>query len=204
MNKSQIITEFKHKMCHLFGYDATLKYVGSDKPAEVATIAKPFLLPRDFLNFAVDDSADLEKERNRVNCLGNCKRAIDSQVDELLRRLGFYPLAKKKGWNIPAKLDFISASGLIAPRILKSVNQSRNRLEHEFTSPSRTEVESALDIAALFVSYAELVRTPSLNWTFSGGLSVRYNYEEMAFNLYENEPVGDEEPPLFSIPYGEG
>ena len=128
MDRSEVVLEFKRNLCSLYGYDENLKYVGSAKSTPAATEGKLFLGPRDFLNFALEDSTALEKERNRVNCLGNCKRAIDSQVDHLTGRLGFYPLAKRQGWNIPRKLEFISGSGVVAPRILRGVTSSRNRL----------------------------------------------------------------------------
>lgn len=157
--------EFKRGMCSFFGYDQNLHYIraGIARPP-VAPGPKASLGPRDFLNFAVEDSVALEEERHRVNCLGNSKRAIDSQIDRLVRRLGFLPLARKERWNIPKKIEFISESGLVAPRILRRVNALRNRLEHEFAPPSREQVEDALDVTTLFLSYAELLQVPSLKW----------------------------------------
>jgi hypothetical protein len=205
MDKTEVVTEFKHNLSKFYGYDETLKYVGAKEPTAQPTETTAFLAPRDFLNFAVEDSAGLDNEKNLVNCLGNCKRAIDAQVDRLLGGLGFFPLAKRQGWSIPKKLDFVFESGLVAPRILKNVNKLRNRLEHDHALPSRQQVEDALDVATLFVSYAELVRIPSMNWTLSGGLSVRYDYEDMVFSFFpenpDNLPEGD--PPILSLAYGD-
>jgi hypothetical protein len=146
----------------------------------------------------------LKKERHRVNCLGNCKRAVDAQVDRLIGRLGFFPLARKQSWNIPRKLDFIRESGVVAPRILQNVTSLRNRLEHDFAPPSREQVEDALDVATLFVSYGELVRIPSMNWTLSSKLTVRYDYDEMVFRFYEKDPSDlPEAKPLISLAYGD-
>jgi hypothetical protein len=206
MDKIEVVATFRRALCEIHGYDENLKFVGAPKSPPLATDGKAFLDPRDFLNFAVEDSTTLDKERNRVNCLGNCKRAVDAQVDRLIRQLGFSPLSRKQNWNIPRKLDFISKSGLVAPRILRSVNTLRNRLEHEFAPPSRQQVEDALDVATLFVSYGELVRIPSMNWTLSSKLSVRYDYDEMVFRFYESEPSDlpeDEVRPLFSLAYGD-
>src|SRR3989442_1735872 len=118
MDKNEIAAEFKGKLCYFFGYDQNLKFVGTPKSPPLATGIKASLEPRDFLNFAMEDSVALDKERNRINCLGNCKRAIDSQVDHLIRGLGFFALARKQGWNIPRKLEFISRIGVVTPRIL--------------------------------------------------------------------------------------
>src|SRR5271165_2833650 len=151
MDKSEIISKFRRELCHLFGYGEDLKLLAVTKsPAQPIGAYAP-LNPRDFLTFAVQDSVTLERERNRVNCLGNCKRAIDAQVDALIGRLGFFSVARKQRWKIPKKFDFISQSGIVTPRILSRVSQLRNRLEHEFAPPSRQEVEDALDIATLFI-----------------------------------------------------
>jgi len=204
MDKHEVVATFRRALCHLHGYDENPKFVGAPRSQAPATDGKAFLEPRDFLNFAVEDSAALETERNRVNCFGNCKRAIDAQVDRLIQQLGFLPLARKQRWNIPRKLDFISKSGVVAPRILGNVNSLRNRLEHEFTPPSRKQVEDALDATTLFVSYGELVRIPAMNWTLSDKLSVRYDYDEMIFRFYERDPSDlPEAPPLFSFVYGD-
>jgi len=206
IDRNEVLAAFRRELRHIHGYDENLKRVGASKPLPLAKEGKAFLGPRDFLNFAVEDSLALEDERNRVNCLSNCKRAVDAQVDRLIGQLGFFPLAKKERWNIPRKLDFISESGVVAPRILRRVNSLRNRLEHEFATPSKQQVEDALDVATLFVSYAELVHIPSMNWTLSSKLTVRYDYSEMVFRFYEKEPPdlsGDEVLPLVSLAHGD-
>ncbi len=204
MKRIEVIAEFKRQMCEFYGYDENLTFVGAAKFS--ATESKAFLEPRDFLNFAVEDSLTLDTERSRVNCLSNCKRAIDGQIDRLIGRLGFLPLARKQRWKIPRKLDFISERDLLAPRILRNINRLRNRLEHEFAPPSKRQVEDALDVATLFVSYVDLVRVASMNWTLSSKLSVRYDYDRMIFRFYETEPSDSEEetnPPLLSVAHGE-
>lgn len=95
MDNIDVVAEFKRSLCGFYGYDEKLKYVGSKKSSAQPTEPGPFLGPRDFLNFAVEDSTGLDKEKNLVNCLGNCKRAIDAQVDRLIGRLGFFPACKE-------------------------------------------------------------------------------------------------------------
>jgi hypothetical protein len=56
---------------------------------------------------------------------------------------------------------------VLTPRILGKITHLRNRLEHDFATPSKRDVEDALDVATLFVSYAELVRVPTMNWTLA-------------------------------------
>jgi hypothetical protein len=205
MGTNEIVTEFIRKLCAFYGYDPNLRHIRDTVASPMPTSLKASLEPRDFLNFAVEDSAALDEERNRVNCLGNSKRAIDSQVDRLVRRLGFLPLAKKERWNIPTKLKFISDSGLVAPRILRRLNKLRNRLEHEFAAPSKDQVEDALDVTTLFLSYAELVPIPVLNWSLTDNSTVRYDYDEMVFHFFNENPDSSESKilPLFSLAYGE-
>ncbi len=188
MNNREIVNEFKQKLCYLYGYDKHLKYTGRPPESQVYSNIKESLGPRDFLEFAMEDSNTIEQNRSRVNCLSNCKRAIDSQINILVRRLGYLPLAKQKKWNIPKKIDFITDVGIIAPRILRRVNQLRNNLEHDFTPPSKLQVEDALDATTLFLAYAELVTPPSLNWSFLGKLTVKYDYDKMKFCFYKQDP----------------
>jgi hypothetical protein len=104
------------------------------------------------------------------------------------------------------KLEFISQNGIVAPKILGRVNRLRNRLEHELALPLEQEVDDALEIATLFVSYAELVEIPSLTWSLAGEETIRYDYEEMVFQLFEKNP--DDLPdsdvqPVLSVAYGD-
>lgn len=70
---------------------------------------------------------------------------------------------KKEHWNFPNKIKFMQKGGIIAPQILKKINDKRNLLEHEFKKPSLEQVEDALDVATLFISYASsLTKTPNL------------------------------------------
>jgi hypothetical protein len=86
--KQKYVAEFKRKLASFYGYDERYQFVRNTKSEPRATGIQESLELRDFFNFAVDDSASLGEERNRVDCLGNSKRAIDCQVDRLIQRLG--------------------------------------------------------------------------------------------------------------------
>jgi hypothetical protein len=203
MTAEEAIEKLKTGILHVFGYDAEGNYIGSrnEAPPESKT-----LRPRDFLEFAIRDLESDSDVRGLVNCLTNCKRAIDAQVEQLIRRLGFAPAARRERWNIPRKLQFIEESGILAPRILKRINVIRNKLEHEFHRPSRREVEDALDVATLFVSYSELVSLPCLNWGLSDGFGVEYDFDDMRFDfVQEPRPIRSKDRVHLgiSISYGE-
>jgi hypothetical protein len=184
MTVEQAIVQLKREILVVFGFDENLKYIGQRQPSEGRAEDGP-LTPAAFLRFAIRDLADSGEERNRVNCLANCKRAIDSQVDALISRLGFRVAAKKEGWNLPKKVEFIGGFGIVAPRIVRRVVTLRNKMEHEFTSPKLSEVEDVLDVTTLFVSYCERVAIPGLNWTGTKGLGVRYDDVDMAFDFVQ-------------------
>lgn len=100
----------------------------------------------DFSNFS---NRDLESDGSHglVNALSNAKRAIDCQVDAILKT---FKIKKKRGF--PGKVEQFNELGLVAPRILNRVIRQRNYLEHEYVLPDRERVEDAVDTATLFVA----------------------------------------------------
>jgi hypothetical protein len=120
-----------------------------------ADLSAPFeVAPSEFLRCA---EIDLEQNNpsSTINCLSNVKRALESQLDFVLYACGIYKRATKEGWNFPAKVDWVQAHDIIAPRILRKINKKRNLLEHEFKRPKREDVEDALDVASLFIAYSD-------------------------------------------------
>lgn len=111
--------------------------------------------PVEFLTLAEDDF-----ERGGlaalVNATTNAKRAIVSQLDQLLISFG-YPSFRLK---VPKKIERLKALGLLAPSLLRKVVDMRNILEHEYTTPGLKNVEEALDIASLFVMSASAMFIP--------------------------------------------
>jgi len=204
MGQNITVAEFRRKLCEFYGYDEELKFIRTAKRRALVKDDKARLEPRDFVNFAVEDSTALDKSGNRVNCLSNCMRGIDSQVDQLIKQLGYSSLARKERWDIPTKFGFIGQAGIVTPRILNRINQLRNRVEHEFAAPSRQQVEDALDVTMLFLSYAELVQIPSLNWCLADKSTVRYDYEQMVFSFFDKNPDhSDDVTLLFSLAHGQ-
>ncbi len=97
---------------------------------------------------------DLEQNSNHgnINALTNAKRAIDCQVEAIIKVLGL-----KREKQFPQKIERIREIGLIAPRILGRLNKVRNLLEHEFKLPEREKVEDAVDVAHLFVELSHRI-----------------------------------------------
>jgi hypothetical protein len=102
--------------------------------------------PEDFVEQAEED---YEHGGNAalLNAITNAKRAIRSQVDRVIYCLGY----EAKSMRIVRKMELLRELEIVAPRILRKVDDARNLLEHEYKSPSIQDVEDAIDLAALFV-----------------------------------------------------
>lgn len=127
-----------------------------------------------FLDNAENDLA-VNTDSGNVNALANAKRAIDCQIEQLIKLLGL-----KKAKQFPQKIEYINEIGLFAPRILIKVNQIRNLLEHEFITPERHQAEDAVDIATLFVKLSNTVF-----YHFSHDFEASESIQNFSGNHYE-------------------
>ena len=107
--------------------------------------------PNQFLIFAELDLT-APYEHNLINALSNAKRALDSQIDTLLLGFDFYLVAKNNMWGFPKKIELIQKLGILAPRVLKKINTTRNLMEHQFVKPKQEMVEDFVDIVSLFLA----------------------------------------------------
>lgn len=116
---------------------------------------------KDFLRFAKEDLND-DSERGYINSITNSKRAIDCKIDETIELL----IGKSNNFNfnnndflkyfefeadIKPKLKLIHSLNLAPTLILSKARNLRNKLEHIYQKPQKTEVKEALDVADLFL-----------------------------------------------------
>jgi hypothetical protein len=101
-----------------------------------------------YLQFAAQDLDD-SLERGAVNALGNVKRALHQTVDTLLQGYGL--LARNKRLSFPQKLQLIDAAGLFSLSILKTLNDERNLVEHDYRVPAHARAREALDVVRLWL-----------------------------------------------------
>jgi superfamily II helicase len=108
---------------------------------------------KDFLIFAKSDFKDND-EKGLINALSNAKRAISNRMDEMIKLSCLQKISSKKRWNIPTKMDKLSAIGIFVPRLLqRKITSMRNLLEHEYIRPKDSqEVEDVIEIAELFLA----------------------------------------------------
>jgi hypothetical protein len=125
----------------------------------------------EFLTYAWRDLAQGDNH-GLVNALSNAKRAIDQQVNTILRALRQRP----HRLVFPEKLKALEECGVTTPGILRRLNRTRNELEHAFSLPERERVEDAVDTAWLFLkATSELAQVSDVEIEFrqrlSGGAS---------------------------------
>lgn len=108
--------------------------------------------PHTYLEFALLDLESDTSDRTATNALSNAKRALHFQLTVLAEGLGIGKLLKGKKAPFPQLLDFCTACGVVGPRVLRKLNMSRNRVEHDFYLPGREEVEDFVDVTELFLA----------------------------------------------------
>jgi hypothetical protein len=106
--------------------------------------------PSEFLQQAQDD-LEVGDNSAKLNAITNAKRAIQSQIDQVLLCFGFLP----KTLNTKTKFKLIAELGFVAPRMLRRVTDARNLLEHEYERPTQGQVEEAVDLTSLFVEASQ-------------------------------------------------
>ena len=126
-----------------------------DRDIEFVRIPLFEISANDFLIFAKSDFKEND-EKGLVNALSNAKRAISNRMDEIIQ-LSCLQVSSKKKWNIPTKMDKLSAIGIFVPRLLqRKITSMRNLLEHEYIKPKDSqEVEDIIEIAELFLISTE-------------------------------------------------
>lgn len=158
----------------------------------------PFdIKPKDFLDYAqLDLNSNLP---NRfVNALSNAKRALDCQVVCLLDVFGILKLADKKHWGFPSKIDALKKIGILAPKILTKINNTRNLLEHEFANPNSEQVNDFIDIVALFIESTKIYLENYLSfiettWINGKTINIEISSSEIIVEFYYIENENDEE-----------
>lgn len=104
--------------------------------------------PSDYLNYAHQDIEEGDSERAKVNAFSNAKRALHFQIDLLIDAFG---IASSNRLSFPKKLILCEKIGISTPRILRKINLLRNKVEHDYFVPEKSEVEDAIDVVELFL-----------------------------------------------------
>ena len=109
------------------------------------------IVPSTYLGYARDDAAESKTPRSRINAVGNAKRAFHLQVEMICDAFGWKAQGGRKGANFGTLLDYLGKCGVLSPNILRKLNATRNRVEHDYLAPTEDQVEDYVDIVELFL-----------------------------------------------------
>ncbi len=128
------------------------------------------IMPEDFLRFA-KNNLKVNNIENCINAMSNAKRAIESQIDLLIKTIGydFKKFNKKNSYietkkfiklnynennynGITPKIKLLNILGLAPTLIISEIRKLRNRLEHEYIAPAFKETKKAVEVAELFLN----------------------------------------------------
>lgn len=103
-----------------------------------------------YLRYAENDLKDGGGIRNLINALTNAKRALHMRMEEMCVGFGFANWGGQR--SFPKMVEYLTHIGIAAPRILNNLNRLRNQVEHDYSVPSRSEVETFIDVTILFLA----------------------------------------------------
>ncbi len=111
---------------------------------------KPFgdLSADDYLKFAKEDLLQAGKQ-SMVNSFSNSKRCFHYQIERLLYAIGLRETTKKK--NFPDKVEILEKLKVIPGALLKTFNNERNLMEHEYLAPTKEQAENAIALCELLI-----------------------------------------------------
>lgn len=127
--------------------------------------------PDEFLLFAEKDYSNGELQ-GLVNSVTNAKRAIDCQVDKIISCLGYDPyvclpnnaqqyidIYQNKVGSIEAtqKLKLLQALDIVPSSLVTSMREVRNKLEHYYKAPKKSDALHIIDLAKLFIRSSDYV-----------------------------------------------
>lgn len=110
----------------------------------------------EYISRAKDIMKHLENLSEEKRCFAlsdaylNCKHAIDYQIDTIFHCLGILNGVRKNHYNFPKKMELLKMLGITSPNILRKISTKRNKIVHEHSIPSISEVEDAIGVAELF------------------------------------------------------
>lgn len=127
------------------GFDQSPSWWAASESGSSPTIRRFEVEPHEYLGWA---EAALEQQTTAgdVHAILDAKRAIDAVTDRLLDIAGI----DRGSLSRARRMDAIVQMNVAAPRIIRRMTDTRNRLEHEYERPSHADAETAVDVATLF------------------------------------------------------
>jgi hypothetical protein len=112
------------------------------------------VMPRQYLSFAQQD-IESGLEHRYINAITNIRRAVNCQVDRLIKLLLYYNISLRDKWSSQRKLQFLMSMEIITKNELYKMAATRNITEHFYIQPHPEKVMSALSTATEFIDSTE-------------------------------------------------
>jgi hypothetical protein len=113
------------------------------------------LYAQDYLQFAEFELEQYQLSDNKqwrtchlINCLANLKRALENQLDTFIHAINLRHLLPRPNAGVPAKLELVSACGILSEQTLTRINHIRNAIEYEYKVPKLQDIESFYDLVS--------------------------------------------------------
>lgn len=109
---------------------------------------KPFgdVTAEEYFQFAKEAQKRIDKSGS-VDALSNAKRCFHYQIDRLLYRYGIHNAYFQAGF--PEKVSVLAELNILPSTLLRTFNQERNAMEHDYAFPNKEIVEGAIDLCDL-------------------------------------------------------
>ena len=131
------------------GRRSDLLYAVKNTVVQLAKVNPRGPEPIEYINFAKADLA-AGGARGPINALGNAKRAVHLSIETFLRVYSLKKVSARRPF--PQVVEILDTLGVFPTRLVRSLNQRRNLMEHEYEHPAATDVLAFLEVAELFVT----------------------------------------------------
>ena len=119
------------------------------------------ITPSEYLKFSKEDYK-VSNTKSWINSISNAKRAIDCQIDTIIKSLKIDTSDKNlsnfcnailiEEKSLPFKLQIIKALNLAPVFLISNIRNLRNKVEHEYSPISKEDAKSAIELAEFFLN----------------------------------------------------
>ncbi|MEA4863298.1 MAG: hypothetical protein AB7F40_08000 [Victivallaceae bacterium] len=185
--------------------DYTRLYIADDLCGCQDYLSRYELRAEDYLQFAKCDFRSGADARARINAVTNAKRAIDCQIDNILfslrynfkkepqkiveRMMAMYCDGEsKKTLKSALKLALIASIDLSPMVLISDARKLRHSVEHTYVVPKQRDVETAIEVAELFIGTTHDRRLDAINFRISDTkLEATNKYDRILGIEYNND-----------------
>ncbi|MCX6175266.1 MAG: hypothetical protein NTZ27_10985 [Ignavibacteriales bacterium] len=160
-----------------------LRYIASDiHYLSMLSVNPKGIDPIEYILYAKADLISKDVHGS-INAIGNAKRAVHLLIDSLLEITGLSHNFSSR--SFPQKLDIIEKSEFFPTILIKSLNEERNIIEHEYQKISFEEARKFVAVAEML----QLLCYPILK-RFINGIHIGLEEDDRDIFLYLDNSLG--------------